>query len=973
MKKILSLLFIFNLFFITPILFVNNVNQNYLVYADDDSGPGEGGGDDNGNDLKGFDDQFVNMPDAGTGPSDEGFLATLAGFVASAVFTVTNAIATVTETLGLTTLTDIITSFGYSFGSNVASEEGLTAVGAGTLVSAVTGGVGGFVAGQAVTGAMQGTLGGDIAGIVGSITGGTDGPKSGTVNPPNGQTPPYIPNLPISKNLSVTDVANLSTTDYCPQSPVNYSITSNETFNKFKTQDYKPNWGDNDVFILKINVRSTDTTKGGQPIGFQFSDSLASRAFVRTVISKSKCDFGPDATWVGRPVGWQPSAQDIARYTYADGTKPTKFLGDNSASAEFTINDQRSGLLNLTTGTWYVTFQYLDNCSDKNTSNPNRNTTCHKVVSWQGSVQNLAPAEVGDILKSDTVVVANTISNPKTRTGNADYNDLGVTIPKSLSIEDIISPKILSTVRSWVGLPPISSDGTKSEVITTTDPVVNYCSGSYPDYTISPSGPYSVDIVPFVYSKSYSIKLEINDASTRGLDLAALPRIMTVEIKSGGLRSNKRITASKNPCDFGPSSQLVLQGGFDGWRYLTVNDTRSSNSVVNLSSGTWYINIKSDGECVVPGTEGSPNLDKCNQRVEFGSDFAQKYLGRSSSVGVTTGPRMVLGNGGTQSALGKAGADRILSQFSYWQKPEDKLGWDRICATSITKSELGSNGHFDYVRGQNVGLDVYPVNFKGGASYAGGSVRAVGLSNSTAAASAIFISDTPCPGTSTNVYGFGGSISGSQGTITTTDYTGNIYTEVKVSPGKWYISALYGPNYVSAAGGIKPEPPYVRFENMLSLDTQSQPTSNSPSTGTGTGTGVNFTPRTISNSACTINLSGAQYGTVNTTLVYREFPPNAPGGYYTGGTTVIPTESLIANLAQCPSNVSDGLSSGMPGNRGTFRNIEPVCKDYDDKTRATTVYRLDYPTACTTLCSSANSSAVIDVRGDCVVNGTGSF
>lgn len=657
MKKILSLLFIFNLFFVTPVLFTNNHNQNYLAYADDDAGPGEGGsgggeGDGSGNDLSGFDDQFVNEPDAGLGASDEGFLATLAGFVASAVFTVTNAIATVTETLGLTTLTDIITSFGYSFGSNVASEEGLTAVGAGTLVSAVTGGVGGFVAGQAVTGAMQGTLGGDIAGIVGSITGGTDGPKSGTVNPPNGQTPPYIPNLPISKNLSVTDVANLSTTDYCPQSPVNYSITSNETFNKFKTQDYKPNWGDNDVFILKINVRSTDTTKGGQPIGFQFSDSLASKAFVRAVISKSKCDFGPDATWVGRPVGWQPSAQDIARYTYADGTKPTKFLGDNSASAEFTINDQRSGLLNLTTGTWYVTFQYLDNCSDKNTSNPNRNTTCHKVVSWQGSVQNLAPAEVGDILKSDTVVVANTISNPKTRTGNADYNDLGVTIPKSLSIEDIISPKILSTVRSWVGLPPISSDGTKIGVITTTDPVVNYCSGSYPDYTISPSGPYYVDIVPFVYSKSYSIKLEINDASTRGLDLAALPRIMTVEIKSGGLRSNKRITASKNPCDFGPSSQLVLQGGFDGWRYFTVNDARTSNSVVNLSSGTWYINIKSDGECVVPGTEGSPNLDKCNQRVEFGSDFAHKYLGQSSSVGVTTGPGVVLGNGGAQSSTG---------------------------------------------------------------------------------------------------------------------------------------------------------------------------------------------------------------------------------------------------------------------------------------------------------------------------------
>jgi hypothetical protein len=42
MKKILSLLFIFNLFFITPILFVNNLSKSYVAHAQENGG-GEGG------------------------------------------------------------------------------------------------------------------------------------------------------------------------------------------------------------------------------------------------------------------------------------------------------------------------------------------------------------------------------------------------------------------------------------------------------------------------------------------------------------------------------------------------------------------------------------------------------------------------------------------------------------------------------------------------------------------------------------------------------------------------------------------------------------------------------------------------------------------------------------------------------------------------------------------------------------------
>ena len=344
MKKFLSFLFVFNLFFISPVIFISPSN-NFVVYADDDAGPGEGGGDgdsDSGNgvDLTGFDDQFVNEPDAGLGPSDEGFLATLASLVASAVFTVTNAIASVTNALGLDTITNAITSFGYSFGSNVASEEGFTAVAAGAAASAATGGVGGFVLGQAVTGAMQGTLSGDLAGIASYVTGGsnagqgggTDTQKSSAANPLSGGM--------LTDGQKVLNLNNFAFTDYCTNKTESLVLNASDPYKKFTTQTYKPNWGNNDQFIVRFDIKNTDTTKGTQPVSLSFSDSLASRAFVRATISRNKCDFGTSAHWLGREVGWQPSQSDISRYSYPDGTKPTQYLGDNSGNQVFTINDE---------------------------------------------------------------------------------------------------------------------------------------------------------------------------------------------------------------------------------------------------------------------------------------------------------------------------------------------------------------------------------------------------------------------------------------------------------------------------------------------------------------------------------------------------------------------------------------------------------------------------------------------------------
>lgn len=917
MKKVLSILFAFNLFFINPIIFVNNVSDNYVAYADDDAGPGEGGGD--------------------------------AGYVANAAFTVTNAIATIAYAVGLDSIGNAITSFGYSFGSNVASPEGLTATAAGAAASAALGGIGGIIAGQVVTGGMQGTLGGDINGLIGGITGGTDGPKSGAISGPGDQTPPYIPNIP----KSLGGLSN-ETEDYCEGNAVNYTLNSNDTYKTFVTQDYKPNWGNNDSFILKINVRSTDTTKGGQLVVMNYSDSLASRAFVRASISKAKCNFGANTQWLGMPIGWQPSSADIARYTYADGTKPTKYLGSNSGTATFSINDSRPGVFNLTTGTWYVTFQYLDNCADRNISNPNRNTTCHKFVEWVGGVQTNNTVDANDVLKASGGVVLNNVNTFSLKKSTTGYNDLGVEIPKNLSVEDIINPNILDIVKSWVGLPVSNPTGDIKSDTSGSNIVTNYCTRAYPDYVWT-GAKIATDITPLEPNRIYTIKLKIDaDMSTQGL--VGLSTIMTGEAPSNQ-QSDKDITISQSPCDFTSSAQRILYGSASGNVLVAINDNRAkTGNMVKLTTGTWYINVKAVGQC---GDMYDKN--RCGTRVENVGDF-NSLKGSSNN----NSPAIVVGVNGS-SALGTAAAQAVLGHTFI---KNENLNWSTLCSNAaikplITKTPFQS----DYSRQLKASIEVYPVDISNNPTYEG-SFYAVGLSSSDRTPIYAFISDGQCAGTSQNVYSFGGGISGVNVNLSNTNYTGSQPGSVKVKPGRWYITLLWGsgaipaptsPNYQTYLSN--PMPVYVRFFSRLAADNVSV-----------TNPGSNFTPRTISNSSCSINLTSSQQGMVNTSLVYKVFPPNAEGGYYLGSSfSVVSTASLADTLPTCPAGTSDGSASGKPGNRSTFQALNAACKEYDDKTRSNTIYKLDYPTSCTTLCASANASAFIDVRGDCVLNGSTSF
>lgn len=967
MKKVLALLFAFNLFFINPIIFVNNVNDNYVAYADDDAGPGEGGGGDEGGDngLGGFQDLFEqNADDAGTGgeafpvndfgqdPAQAGVLDTIAGYVASAVFTVVNAVATVAYAVGLDSLGNLVTSFGYSFGSNVASEEGLTATAAGAAASAALGGIGGIIAGQIVTGGMQGTLGGDVSGIIGGVVGGTDGPKSAAkINSPGDQTPPYVPNIP--KSLGGL---NNETEDYCEGNAVNYTLNSNDTYKKFVTQDYKPNWGNNDSFVVKINVRSTDTTKGGQLVIMNYSDSLASRAFARVAVSKAKCNFGSNAQWLGMPIGWQPSAADIARYTYADGTKPTKYLGSNSGSATFSINDSRPGVFNLTTGTWYVTFQYLDNCADRNMANPNRNTTCHKVVEWVGGVQTNNTIDPNDILKTSGGVVLNNVDTFSLKKSTTGYNDLGVAIPKNLSIDDIINPSILNIVKSWVGLPVTDPNGgIKSGTVGNGDPVAvtNYCTGSYPDYVWT-GAKVATDVTPLDPTKIYTIKLTINsNVSTQGSP--TLPTIMTGEAPSNQ-QSDKDITISRNPCDFSLSQQRILKDASGGNIFVAINDNRTTPAnMVKISSGVWYINIKTTGIC---GDVYDKN--RCGTRVESVNDMNSF---KSSS---NTSPSIVVVNSNDSTRLGAAAAQAVLNEPFI---KNENLNWPTLCSNANIKPIITTNPfQSDYSRQFKAGIEVYPVDISNSSTYEG-SFFAISLSSSSNNPVYGFISDGQCAGTSNSVYSFGGGIGGVNANLSNTNYTGSNPGSVKVKPGRWYVTLLWGsgaipaptsPNYQTYLSN--PTPVYVRLFSRLAADNVSA-----------VAPGANFTPRTISNSSCSINLSNYQQGTVNTSLVYKVFPPNAQGGYYLGSSfNVISADSLAATLPDCPAGTAEGSASGRAGNRSTFQALNAECKEYDNKTRTNTIYKLDYPTSCSTLCASANTNAFIDVRGDCVLN-SGSF
>jgi hypothetical protein len=337
--------------------------------------------------------------------------------------------------------------------------------------------------------------------------------------------------------------------------------------------------------------------------------------------------------------------------------------------------------------------------------------------------------------------------------------------------------------------------------------------------------------------------------------------------------------------------------------------------------------------------------------------------GSASSASVpptASGPSMVLVGTDTYN-LGGANMDSVLTDarsfFTY-----ENLNWATLCANADIRPTLTVNGYKDYTRQLKAGLEVYPVDIPASATYEG-NFQAVGLSTSSNVPSHGFISDTPCPRTSANVYKFGANsgIGGSLGSISNTNYTGSAPGSVKVKPGRWYVTILWG----SGSAPAPDSPNYGAYlNNTARLDVRFQHwlTATNPTVPTFTN------PRTINNSSCSINISGAQYGTVNTTLVYKNFPPNASGGYYLGSSSaVIPVSTVLAGLSNCPSGTSEGSLSGKAGNRSTFSALNVECKVGSD------VYKLDYPDSCSTLCSSANPNAFIDVRGDCVINGGGSF
>lgn len=86
------------------------------------------------------------------------------------------------------------------------------------------------------------------------------------------------------------------------------------------------------------------------------------------------------------------------------------------------------------------------------------------------------------------------------------------------------------------------------------------------------------------------------------------------------LAAAKYITISRNPCDFGSSAKVFFTDVVDGWKYFSVNDTRTDAGVLNLSSGTWYINVKLAGACVTPGLPAnSPNQNNCGSLIEIPS------------------------------------------------------------------------------------------------------------------------------------------------------------------------------------------------------------------------------------------------------------------------------------------------------------------------------------------------------------------
>lgn len=193
-------------------------------------------------------------------------------------------------------------------------------------------------------------------------------------------------------------------------------------------------------------------------------------------------------------------------------------------------------------------------------------------------------------------------------------------------------------------------------------------------------------------------------------------------------------------------------------------------------------------------------------------------LTTASVARIVTGPSDEI-NLGTAAAQ-----DRLTSGSSFLRS--ENLSWSTLCSNASIKPVLNQNNpKSDYDRQLRAGLEVYPFDMTGDANFIG-AFTAVGISSSANTPVYGFISDTPCAGTATNVYRFNGGIGGTVGQVLSTNSTkalsGGETGIIKITPGRWYVTLLWGTgdkpaptsqNYASWVNGTARL--NVRFANTL--------------------------------------------------------------------------------------------------------------------------------------------------------------
>jgi hypothetical protein len=173
-------------------------------------------------------------------------------------------------------------------------------------------------------------------------------------------------------------------------------------------------------------------------------------------------------------------------------------------------------------------------------------------------------------------------------------------------------------------------------------------------------------------------------------------------------------------------------------------------------------------------------------------------------VNIISPPKLI---GSDPRNTGSAAANALLTEQYGFLTPEH-LDWTTLCSHAVNKqlpTLLGPN--MDYLRSGKAGIEVYTVDVPDDATY-DQVFYAVGLSSSSMTPIYSFISDTPCAGTASNVYSYSGGITGTQGVVSSMSYSKGDYY-VKVAPGRWYITLLWGSDQHSGSSV------YARFFQKL--------------------------------------------------------------------------------------------------------------------------------------------------------------